>query len=71
MTQDSVPPEKIYLDDTTHLLHSLRPPFLKGGGGWEILALKQKGVGLEKILKRGGSIQKGVPLLKGGLGNLR
>ena len=46
------------------------PPSLFKGGGWKILALKQKGR-LEKILKRGGSIQKGAPLLKGGTGKVK
>ena len=47
-------------------IHSSRPPPFLKGGGWKILAQKQKGGGWKKILKRGGSIQKGVPLLKGG-----
>ena len=40
------------------------PPFLKGG--LENFGSETKGGGWKKILKRGGSIQKGAPVLKGG-----
>ena len=58
--------KKLLIQDYRELSVQIRcsyfvPPFLKGG--WEILALKQKGV-LGKILK-------GVPLLKGGAGKVK
>ena len=66
-----MPLEKIYLDDTTHLVHRSRPPFLKGGAEKFWLLKKILGAG-KKFLKGGGLNTKRVPLLKGGgLGKLR
>ena len=49
--------------------HSLSPPLFKGG--LENVDYERKGGGWKKILKRGGSMQKGVPLLKRGAGKIK
>ena len=46
------------------------PPLFKGGG-LKNFGSETKGGAGKKFLKGGGSIQKGVPLLKGGAGKVK
>ena len=54
----------------TAIASIVRPRPVFKGGGWKMLALKQRGRAGKKS-EKGGSIQKGIPLLKGGVGKVK